>query len=122
MANGWHRKKYQHNYNSQEFRATRKHVRSRDAGLCFRCAYYGIAAHGQDVDHWVPVFRGGDDSPFNCFLLCGDCHNEKTHRESRRLVGWRPKLNPKTGWPMPEPDWTALIRAKEEQSQQDLAF
>lgn len=107
----WIKKGKAHNYNSREFRVTREHVRSRDAGLCFRCAYYGMAAHGQDVDHFVPVSRGGSDSPANCMLLCEPCHFDKTQRESRRLQGWRPKLNPATGWPMPEPDWLHLIAA-----------
>lgn len=105
----WTNKNHQHEYQSRAWRATRHYVRSRDAGLCFRCAYYGLAAHGAEVDHLIPVSQGGNDSTDNAWLLCMSCHREKTQREAQGLAGFRPKLNPNTGWPMAEPDWLVLI-------------
>ncbi|WP_143320750.1 HNH endonuclease, partial [Cellulomonas iranensis] len=114
------KKAYQHDYNSRAWRATRRYVRSRDDGLCFRCAHFGLAAHGAEVDHFVPVSKGGTDSPSNSWLLCMSCHREKTQREAQGLAGFRGKLNPDTGWPMPEPDWLSLIANKNAESENNL--
>ncbi|CAM3287164.1 HNH endonuclease [Paracoccus aminovorans] len=108
----WDRKNHHNDYNSRAWRATRRYVRSRDAGLYFRCSYYGLAVHGAEVDHIVPVSQGGTDSQDNAWLLCIACHREKTQREAQGLSGFRPKLNPDTGWPMVELDWLELIRKR----------
>ena len=34
-----------------------------------------------EVDHVVPLHRGGDDDVSNCHALCKNCHAQKTQRE-----------------------------------------
>jgi hypothetical protein len=37
-----------------------------------------ISSNGFEVDHIIPVRRGGGDNPKNLQLLCHDCHVEKS--------------------------------------------
>ncbi len=47
--------------------------------ICRRCP-----AMATDVDHIIPLARGGSHDEFNLQSLCKRHHNEKTGRERRR--------------------------------------
>ena len=54
----------------------------------------GKSATPFQLDHKVPLFKGGDDIDDNCQVLCIDCHDLKTagdldRRENRTVWGHR---------------------------------
>jgi 5-methylcytosine-specific restriction protein A len=46
--------------------------------LCVHCQAKGRVTLGTEVDHVVPLFRGGPDSTSNLQTLCRPCHGAKT--------------------------------------------
>lgn len=92
-----------------EYRRNREIVRHRDAGSCARCfIVHGIIAIGHEVDHYIPISRGGTDDLGNLILLCRDCHAEKTQRESNGKEGFAERIG-LDGWVIEEPDWLEEI-------------
>lgn len=54
----------------------------------FRCVVCGFISLRNEVDHIIPLERGGADDDKNLQLLCSDCHKEKTSAEaSERAQG-----------------------------------
>jgi 5-methylcytosine-specific restriction protein A len=48
--------------------------------LCEQCLKEGITTPALDVDHIVPLSKGGERLDFdNLQALCRRCHNKKTH-------------------------------------------
>lgn len=73
---------------------TKRHVCVRDGCACKSCGeifekplYEGgppLPCLGSlELDHIVPLHRGGTDAPDNLQLLCSPCHKEKTIREKK---------------------------------------
>ncbi|WP_420042603.1 HNH endonuclease [Bordetella genomosp. 9] len=63
---------------------------------CENCKGVKLVAH--EVDHIIPVAKGGTDHPDNLRAMNRDCHAEKTKREANQ--GYRPKVAIGTdGWP-----------------------
>jgi len=61
-------------------------VFSRDKGTCQQCGKR--APHVQiEVDHIIPVVKGGDDRLSNLRLLCTDCHKAETKALHAELRG-----------------------------------
>ena len=60
----------------------RKLVLARDGWRCRSCGRPGAL----EVDHRVPLRRGGTDHPDNLQALCRSCHIEKSRRETPRRV------------------------------------
>lgn len=56
----------------------RERIRQRDKGLCQACLDRNLITLGEEVDHIVPLHKGGADSDANKRLLCRECHLEKT--------------------------------------------
>jgi 5-methylcytosine-specific restriction protein A len=64
--------------------------------LCARCLKRGAVALATELDHILPLFKGGSDSdPSNKQGLCGECHKEKTaedmghsNKPTTGLDGW----------------------------------
>ena len=60
--------------------------------LCVRCLAAGRTVAAREVDHVLPVHRGGTDAPANLQGLCVDCHERKSRGEGaarRGKVGHR---------------------------------
>ena len=51
--------------------------------LCVRL----VPAQFTEVDHVLPIFRGGRDEEGNLQVLCRDCHRDKTAQENRERMG-----------------------------------
>jgi 5-methylcytosine-specific restriction endonuclease McrA len=48
-----------------------------------------VTADGQpllEVDHVIPLGRGGLDDPFNMIALCANCHDRKTRGSTAKLL------------------------------------
>ena len=54
-------------------------VGARQQWRCAQCD--AMLESTYEVDHVVPLHRGGDDHTDNCHALCRPCHGAKTQRE-----------------------------------------
>lgn len=70
---------------------TRKRIIRRDKGLCQSCLQQGRVKAGKQVDHKIPLHKDGTNEDKNLWLLCFDCHDEKTQDE-RLNRSSRPKI------------------------------
>lgn len=62
----------------------RRIVWARDRGRCAECGVVHGRTGAWDVDHVVPLERGGENRPGNLQTLCRrPCHAAKTAREAR---------------------------------------
>lgn len=55
--------------------------------LCVKCQEAGVVSAAEEVDHIVPLFKGGADDETNLQSLCRDCHELKTRDD----LGWKAK-------------------------------
>ena len=63
------------------YRRVRDRVKQ-DQSLCPLCEAQGLTVAGDEVDHIVPLSRGGaEQDPVNLQHLCVPCHKAKTRRE-----------------------------------------
>ncbi|WP_367363511.1 HNH endonuclease [Mesotoga sp.] len=49
--------------------------------LCRECKKHGRLTLATEVDHIIPLSKGGDNSPGNLQPLCHACHSRKTASE-----------------------------------------
>lgn len=71
-------------YDTGFWRKVRKQVLQRDNYLCVMCAKQGRITPATDVDHIIPVAKGGSNMPDNLQSLCHECHKIKTSTEDNR--------------------------------------
>lgn len=67
--------------------ATRRRILLRDGYACQGC---GIVRMDNEIDHRVPLEQGGaalDES--NLWVLCTECHKEKSRKEAQERAGKR---------------------------------
>lgn len=55
-------------------------IRMRDLCTCRACGHV-TATHEGEVDHRIPLSRGGNDDDENLQWLCKPCHRAKTKQE-----------------------------------------
>lgn len=81
------------------WRRLRERILARDKYLCVACFKRGRLTEATEVDHLVPVSRGGRSEPANLQSLCVACHQAKTITENggtpRKRIG-------ADGWPVDE--------------------
>ena len=70
----------------------------REEPLCRKCSTKRIVRASREVDHIIPLHKGGTDARENLQGLCIECHKEKTLEE--RGVKVRPTIG-LDGWPQP---------------------
>jgi 5-methylcytosine-specific restriction protein A len=62
-----------------------------DHPLCVKCEQRGHVEEATEVDHVVPLCKGGSDTDSNKQALCAECHRVKTDadlgRTSRPAIG-----------------------------------
>lgn len=78
---------------SRPWRRIRQRVLIRDTYKCQKC---GIVDAHMEVDHIIPLMKGGDDKESNLQTLCKICHALKTSNEigfvkATMLPKWLPK-------------------------------
>lgn len=57
--------------------------RLRNEPLCRHCLASGRVTAATEVDHVIPLHKGGSDTDGNCQSLCGPCHRAKTAEDCR---------------------------------------
>ena len=65
----------------------RQRVLQRDDYLCVECLKAGRVELAREVDHIVPLHKGGIDAESNLQSLCFACHQTKSEREERERKG-----------------------------------
>lgn len=67
----------------------RNRIRARDGGQCQQCKREGREhiSLGTDVDHIVPLWKGGTDDDRNKELLCDEHHKAKSALEAAERAG-----------------------------------
>ena len=58
--------------------------------LGYRCSYCGAHTHDIQMDHIVPLEKGGPHTLVNVTPACGSCNQSKKNR--LLLFGWAPRL------------------------------
>ena len=59
------------------------------AAARWRCASCGILVDEHyEIDHRVPLHKGGSNHPSNLDLLCNPCHRRKTRDERIEAEPW----------------------------------
>ncbi|OZI64607.1 hypothetical protein CAL20_02850 [Bordetella genomosp. 4] len=68
------------------WRRLRLMILNRDGWLCQcdECKRLGRVLVAHEVDHHIPLSRGGTDDPSNLRAINRDCHKAKTQREGGR--------------------------------------
>lgn len=59
----------------------RARIMRRDGGLCQSCLERGLVRVAHEIDHTVPLFKGGSDTDDNKRALCSFCHKTKTRED-----------------------------------------
>lgn len=66
--------------------------------LCVMCQSKGKLSAAQELDHIIPLHKGGSDTDSNRQGLCKECHTEKSKKE--RGHTYKPKQRISiSGWP-----------------------
>jgi 5-methylcytosine-specific restriction protein A len=70
--------------------------------LCGHCMEKGFVSEAVEVDHIVPLFKGGTDAWANLQSLCAQCHADKTREDlGQRVIGCDASgipIDPKHPW------------------------
>ena len=87
------REPWRRNYSSAEYQAARQQAIDRTKGRCTdcgrQCAWHDgkrwrTAGMGGEVDHIVPLCKGGTNDPANLALRCKSCHGLKDAKLRRK--------------------------------------
>ena len=77
----------------QQRRLTQAQKRIVAARCGWKCALCNdVLASTYQVDHIVPLWDGGEDTPEQCWALCVKCHAEKTQQEEIARVERKRRL------------------------------
>jgi 5-methylcytosine-specific restriction protein A len=75
----WNRTSARNASRPRDWSKRRSRILVRDRFTCQQCG-----SHKElEVDHIVPVARGGSWEPDNLWVLCKTCHKHKTYSEGR---------------------------------------
>lgn len=58
--------------------------------LCVECLKHGQFHEAKELDHIVPLWKGGPDDESNLQGLCLTCHKAKTASEAEERGGYAP--------------------------------
>lgn len=74
------RQKWRAGYSDPEYRKNRELAIRRDGGRCAKCGRSDLPL---EVDHRIPLSKGGTNALGNLVCLCVVCHREKTLRRRK---------------------------------------
>ena len=78
------RNKPKPHYNDPEYRRNREYLR-KEYGYCFRCKTGGTPSNRLEIDHIVPVAKGGNNKLHNLRILCQNCHRLRHKLENPKI-------------------------------------
>ncbi|MER6102388.1 HNH endonuclease [Streptomyces sp. NPDC001832] len=79
LRKSWNRTSARNASRPSDWHKRRARTLARDRFTCQQCG-----SHKElEVDHIVPVARGGSWEPDNLWVLCKTCHKRKTYSEGR---------------------------------------
>ena len=67
------KRKYRPQYNDPEFRKNRKYL-IENVGRCSNCGTRGTLDNKLEIDHIIPISKGGTGALNNLRILCYKCH------------------------------------------------
>ena len=65
----------------------RERIIARDGAACTKCGFMPSNLSYLEVDHIVPLFKGGAESDENRACLCRRCHKKKSDLEEKERAG-----------------------------------
>lgn len=80
-ASRWEHKREVRTLTGRPWRRLRAAILQRDKYLCQRCLDLGRLTEAEEVDHTIPLSKGGTDHPSNLAAICVPCHRAKTATE-----------------------------------------
>lgn len=80
----------------RKLQARRLRMWSKDP-CCARCRKLTDWPDGFELDHRIPLFKGGEDIEENLQVLCPECHATKTNEDLGRREQVQIDI---TGWPI----------------------
>lgn len=80
------------------WRRLRESILMRDKYLCQPCLRAGRYTEAQEVDHIIPLAKGGTSEPAQLQSICVECHTKKTLIESGVSVSAKKEIG-EDGWP-----------------------
>ena len=86
--------------NGWQWEKIRRRILRRDP-LCVECLLRGFSIMSSEVDHRVPLFKGGSNDDDNLQAICRLHHLEKTRAD----MGSRPKGCDELGMPTDSRHW-----------------
>lgn len=90
----WGEGKVERKLTGRPWRRLRQQVLQRDKYLCQVCLALGRLTEADEVDHIIPIAKGGSDHPDNLQSICTPCHKGKTASEGGKgstHPEWLPK-------------------------------
>ena len=77
--------------------AIRRRILQRDGFRCVVCRVKGKLTLADEVDHIMPLERGGTDDAVNLQSICRTCHVDKSNTERGAVVRVHTGVD---GWPL----------------------
>jgi 5-methylcytosine-specific restriction enzyme A len=65
--------------------------------LCVHCQAKGLTKQAEELDHIIPLFKGGSNEAENLQGLCKECHLKKTCEDLG--INYKPEIGI-DGWPV----------------------
>ena len=100
----WDKTREHRTLTGRPWRRLREQILARDLYLCqcSECAKRLVPLEANEVDHIIPLSKGGTDKPDNLRGINRGCHKVKTERERMDQQGAKPKPKVRideSGWP-----------------------
>lgn len=95
MRKAWAKEREHRTLTGRPWRRLRDQILIRDCYTCQACRR--VDANGMEVDHKVPLSKGGTDDPDNLQCLCVECHERKSSAERGESAKVSIGLD---GWPL----------------------
>lgn len=82
LVHNWSNKRDVGRFTGRPWRRLREAVLVRDKYLCQPCLRSGRYTEAQEVDHIIPLAKGGNSEPSQLQSICVACHKQKTQVDS----------------------------------------
>jgi 5-methylcytosine-specific restriction protein A len=77
----WQKRDAKRELTGRPWRRLRDRILQRDRFVCQPCKREGRITEAREVDHMVPLAKGGTDDESNLQSICSQCHHVKSIRD-----------------------------------------